>query len=184
MSSTRSASDGRPISSILGGFLSLLSIPPDYVGRVINIHPSLIPAFCGKGFHGEAVHRAALSAGVKISGCTVHFADDTYDTGPIISQTPVPILDDDTPHDLAARVFSAECDALPRAISLFAQVVDCGSKGAEAHPGRSMPDGRWPDADPQMRIDGRRWPRIPHRPSIIKTRRAPALASSPGPIAS
>ncbi|MDB5351645.1 MAG: phosphoribosylglycinamide formyltransferase, formyltetrahydrofolate-dependent [Planctomycetota bacterium] len=106
---------------ILGGFLSLIAIPGDYVGRVMNIHPSLIPAFCGKGFHGEAVHRAAIETGVKVAGCTVHFADDTYDTGPIILQRTVPVLNDDTPHTLAARVFSAECEALPEAISLFAQ---------------------------------------------------------------
>ncbi len=106
---------------ILGGFLSLLDIPDDFVGRVINIHPSLIPAFCGKGFHGEVVHKAAIDTGVKVSGCTVHFADRTYDTGPIIVQRVVPVLDDDTPHDLAARVFEAECEALPEAIRLFAE---------------------------------------------------------------
>ena len=105
---------------ILGGFLSLVQIPPDYAGRVINIHPSLIPAFSGKGFHGGAVHRAAIDAGVKLSGCTVHFADDTYDTGPIIFQVPVPVLNDDTPETLAARVFEAECEALPEVISLYA----------------------------------------------------------------
>jgi phosphoribosylglycinamide formyltransferase-1 len=105
---------------ILGGFLSLIDIPEDYTGRVINIHPALIPAFCGKGYHGAAVHRAAIEAGVKISGCTVHFADATYDTGPIILQRPVPVLDDDTPETLAARVFEAECDALPEAIRLYA----------------------------------------------------------------
>jgi phosphoribosylglycinamide formyltransferase 1 len=105
---------------ILGGFLALLEIPDDYAGRVINIHPALIPAFCGKGFHGQAVHRAALAAGVKVSGCTVHFADATYDTGPIILQRPVPVLDDDTPATLAARVFAAECEALPETIALYA----------------------------------------------------------------
>ncbi len=105
---------------ILGGFLSLLEIPADYRGRVINIHPSLIPAFSGKGFHGPAVHRAAIEAGVKLSGCTVHFADDTYDTGPIIFQVPVPVLNDDTPENLAARVFEAESEALPEAIALHA----------------------------------------------------------------
>lgn len=105
---------------ILGGFLSLLDVPDDYEGRVINIHPSLIPAFCGKGFHGEAVHRAAIESGVKVSGCTVHFADRTYDTGPIILQRTVPVLDEDSPGDLAARVFAAECEALPEAISLYA----------------------------------------------------------------
>ena len=105
---------------ILGGFLNLLPIPADYAGRVINIHPSLIPAFSGKGYHGRAVHQAAIDSGVKLSGCTVHFADDTYDTGPIIFQIPVPVLNDDTAETLAARVFEAECEALPEAIELYA----------------------------------------------------------------
>ena len=105
---------------ILGGFLSLIAIPPDYHHRVINIHPALIPSFRGQGFHGEAVHRAVLETGVKVTGCTVHFADATYDTGPIILQRPVPVEDDDTPASLAARVFQAECQALPEAIALYA----------------------------------------------------------------
>jgi len=105
---------------VLGGFLALVEIPDDYAGRVLNIHPALIPAFCGQGFHGAAVHRAAIEAGVKVSGCTVHFADQTYDTGPIIVQRTVPVLDDDTPDALAARVFASECAALPEAIALFA----------------------------------------------------------------
>jgi phosphoribosylglycinamide formyltransferase-1 len=105
---------------VLAGFLSLLDIPPDYQGRVINIHPSLIPAFCGKGFHGSAVHQAVLESGVKFTGCTVHIADSTYDTGPIIVQRTVPVQDDDTPETLAARVFKAECQALPEAIELYA----------------------------------------------------------------
>src|SRR4051812_40076501 len=105
---------------VLGGFLSLLDIPPDYHGRVINIHPSLIPAFSGKGFHGAPVHQAALDAGVQVSGCTVHFADATYDTGPIVVQRAVPVLDAVTAEALAARVFKAECQALPEAIALYA----------------------------------------------------------------
>ena len=105
---------------VLGGYLALLPIPPDYDGRVINVHPSLIPAFSGKGFHGRAVHQAAIDAGVKLSGCTVHFADNTYDTGPIIFQVPVPVLAEDTAGSLAARVFEAECEALPEAIELYA----------------------------------------------------------------
>lgn len=105
---------------LLAGYLALVPIPPDYAGRVLNIHPSLIPAFCGKGFHGQAVHRAAVEQGVKLSGCTVHFADDTYDTGPIVLQEAVPVLDDDTPETLAARVFAAECEALPEAVALYA----------------------------------------------------------------
>jgi phosphoribosylglycinamide formyltransferase 1 len=105
---------------VLGGFLALIEIPPDYEGRVINIHPSLIPAFCGKGYHGLAVHQDAVGTGVKFSGCTVHFADATYDTGPIITQRVVPVLDDDTPETLQARVFAAECQALPDSIRLYA----------------------------------------------------------------
>ena len=106
---------------ILGGFLSLLNIPPEYKGRVLNIHPALIPAFCGEGYYGSKVHRAVLESGVKVSGCTVHFADDTYDTGPIILQRAVAVLDDDTVETLAARVFQEECKALPEAIALYAE---------------------------------------------------------------
>ena len=103
---------------VLGGFLSLLFVPDDYENRVLNIHPSLIPAFCGRGYYGRAVHQAAVDAGVKFSGCTVHYADRSYDTGPIILQKVVPVLDNDTAESLAARVFQAEYEAMPEAISL------------------------------------------------------------------
>ena len=106
---------------ILAGFLALVQIPRDYKGRVINIHPALIPAFCGKGFYGSKVHEAALAMGVKVSGCTVHFADDSYDTGPIINQRVVPVVEGDTVETLAARVFKEECEALPEVISLYAE---------------------------------------------------------------
>jgi formyltetrahydrofolate-dependent phosphoribosylglycinamide formyltransferase len=105
----------------LAGFLQLLQIPDDFLNRVLNIHPALIPAFCGKGFHGPHVHQAALEAGVKVSGCTVHFADNEYDHGPIVLQRVVEVRDDDTPESLAARVFAQECEAYPEAIRLFAQ---------------------------------------------------------------
>ena len=105
----------------LAGFLSLIHIPPDFERRVLNIHPALIPAFCGQGFHGHHVHEAVLARGVKLSGCTVHFADNEYDHGPIIVQRAVPVLEGDTPDTLAARVFEAECDAYPEAIRLFAE---------------------------------------------------------------
>jgi phosphoribosylglycinamide formyltransferase-1 len=106
---------------ILAGFLSLLIIPPRYKGRVINVHPSLIPSFCGKGFYGSAVHQAVLESGVKLSGCTVHFVDETYDNGPIILQRAVPVLESDTVETLGARVFKEECKALPDAITLYAE---------------------------------------------------------------
>jgi formyltetrahydrofolate-dependent phosphoribosylglycinamide formyltransferase len=104
----------------LAGFLQLLTIPDDFHGRVLNIHPALIPAFCGKGFYGHRVHEAAIAYGVKVSGCTVHFADNQYDHGPIVLQRPVPVFDEDTPDTLAARVFEQECEAYPEAIRLFA----------------------------------------------------------------
>ena len=105
---------------VLAGFLSLYQPLPALAGRVLNVHPALLPAFGGKGFYGDRVHRAVLDSGVKVSGCTVHFADSQYDHGPIILQTAVPVLDDDTVPSLAARVFAAECEAYPRAIQLFA----------------------------------------------------------------
>jgi len=106
---------------ILAGFLALVKIPPEYKGKVLNIHPSLIPSFCGKGFYGSKVHEAAIAMGVKVSGCTIHFADDSYDTGPIIVQRAVPVVEDDTIETLAARVFTEECKALPEAITLYAE---------------------------------------------------------------
>jgi folate-dependent phosphoribosylglycinamide formyltransferase PurN len=105
----------------MGGFLKQVAIPADFVNRVINIHPSLIPAFCGHGYYGHHVHEAVLQYGAKLSGCTVHFVDNDYDHGPIILQRSVPVLDEDTPESLAARVFAQECIALPEAIRLFAE---------------------------------------------------------------
>jgi formyltetrahydrofolate-dependent phosphoribosylglycinamide formyltransferase len=105
----------------LAGFLQFLPIPDDFRGRVLNIHPALIPAFCGKGYYGQHVHEAALAYGVKVSGCTVHFADNEYDHGPIVLQRTVPVLDDDTPETLAGRVFEQECEAYPEAIRLFGE---------------------------------------------------------------
>ena len=105
----------------MAGFLQLLRIPDDFAGRVMNIHPALLPAFGGKGMYGRHVHEAVLQSGAKTSGCTVHFADNEYDHGPIILQRTVPVLDDDTPETLAARVFEQECEAYPEAIRLFAE---------------------------------------------------------------
>lgn len=105
---------------VMGGFLKHVPIPPDFENRVINIHPALIPAFCGKGLYGLKVHEAVLEYGAKVSGCTVHFVDNEYDHGPIILQHTVPVLDDDTPEVLQARVFEQECHALPEAIRLIA----------------------------------------------------------------
>jgi len=105
----------------LAGFLKLLVIPDDFQGRTMNIHPALIPAFCGKGYYGLRVHQAVLDYGTKVTGCTVHFVDARYDRGPIILQKVVPVLAGDTPEILAARVFEQECEAYPEALRLFAE---------------------------------------------------------------
>jgi len=101
---------------ILGGYLNRILIPTDFELRVLNIHPSLIPAFCGRGMYGHHVHEAAIKRGVQWSGCTVHFCDNEYDNGPIILQQMVPVLPTDSPDLLAERVFAAECEAYPEAI--------------------------------------------------------------------
>lgn len=104
---------------VMAGFLKFVTIPADFEWRVVNIHPGLIPAFCGLGFYGHHVHQAVLDYGAKLSGCTVHFVDNQYDHGPIILQRAVPVLDDDTADTLAARVFEAECEAFPEALRLI-----------------------------------------------------------------
>ncbi|MBX7256977.1 MAG: phosphoribosylglycinamide formyltransferase [Candidatus Hydrogenedentes bacterium] len=106
---------------VLAGFMSLLDIPDDFENRVINVHPALIPAFCGKGMYGHHVHEAVLAYGAKVSGCTVHFANAKYDEGPIILQEPVPVLEDDTPDTLAERVQAKERELYPKAIQLIAE---------------------------------------------------------------
>lgn len=105
---------------VMAGFLSLWTIPPKYESRVINIHPALLPKYGGKGMFGHHVHEAVIAAGESESGCTVHFVTNQYDEGPIILQRKVPVKPQDTPDDLAARVFQQECSALPEAIKRFA----------------------------------------------------------------
>ncbi|MDC3378967.1 phosphoribosylglycinamide formyltransferase [Planctomycetota bacterium] len=101
----------------LAGWLKLLRpIPPEFAGRVLNIHPALLPAYGGKGFYGHHVHQAVLDAGEAVSGCTVHQVDDEYDHGPIVLQHEVPVEPGDDVDALAARVFAAECAAYPEAI--------------------------------------------------------------------
>jgi phosphoribosylglycinamide formyltransferase 1 len=104
----------------MAGFLKLAPVPDDFAGRVLNIHPALIPAFCGHGMYGHRVHEAVLDYGAKVTGVTVHFVDNEYDAGPIIWQQPVPVFDDDTAETLAARVFEAEKEAYPHVLQLLA----------------------------------------------------------------
>ena len=121
--------DARVDLVCLAGWLCLLDVPERYAGRVMNIHPALLPSFGGHGMYGKKVHQAVLDHGCKVSGCTVHFVDNTYDTGPIILQRTCPVLEEDTPETLARRVFEEEKIAYPQAIRLF-------------HDGRLRVDGR------------------------------------------
>lgn len=107
----------------LAGYMRLLPAPvvQAYAGRVMNIHPALLPLFGGKGMYGERVHQAVLEAGMKVSGCTVHFVDEQYDTGPIIVQRCVPVEEGDTWETLAARVLVQEHQAYVQAVKLFAE---------------------------------------------------------------
>ncbi|MGC8992751.1 MAG: phosphoribosylglycinamide formyltransferase [Thermoplasmata archaeon] len=106
---------------VLAGYLRILSsvFINKYPMKIINVHPSLLPCFGGKGFYGEHVHRAVLESGMKFSGCTVHFVTDEVDNGPIILQKCVEILDSDTPETLAERILPKEHEALIEAISLI-----------------------------------------------------------------
>ena len=101
---------------LLAGWLRFLPIPDAWRGRVLNIHPSLLPAFGGQGFFGSRVHRAVLERGCKVTGCTVHYVDNVFDNGPILIQRTCPVLPDDTVDSLAARVFEEELIAYEDAI--------------------------------------------------------------------
>jgi len=107
----------------LAGYMRILpsSVVSAYRHRIMNIHPALIPLFCGTGMFGERVHQAAVDYGVKVSGCTVHFVDEEYDTGPIVIQKCVPVEEGDTAETLAARILVQEHKAYPEAIQLFAE---------------------------------------------------------------
>lgn len=110
---------------VLAGFLRLLPIPERWEGRVINIHPSLLPKHGGAGYYGDRVHEAVLASGDEESGCTVHYVDNQFDNGPPILQRKVPVLAGDSVGSLAKRVFAEECEALPEAVerALIAQTA-------------------------------------------------------------
>jgi formyltetrahydrofolate-dependent phosphoribosylglycinamide formyltransferase len=110
----------------LAGYMRLLSpvFLQRFEGRILNIHPGLLPAFGGKGFYGRRVHEAVLASGVKVSGATVHFVDEEYDHGPILLQREVPVRPEDTVETLAGRVLEAEHQVYPEAVKLFAERTD------------------------------------------------------------
>jgi phosphoribosylglycinamide formyltransferase 1 len=101
----------------LAGYLKLYTAPSALSRSVINIHPSLIPSFCGDGFYGSRVHNAVKKRGCMVTGCTVHFANEVYDEGPIIHQQSVDLEYEDSPDDIATKVFTAECEAFPEALN-------------------------------------------------------------------
>lgn len=107
---------------VLAGYLKLVpsGVVRAYRGRIINVHPALLPAFGGRGMYGEHVHKAVLAAGARVTGVTVHFVDERYDRGPIVAQWPVPVFGDDTPQTLAARVLRVEHLLYPRAVEAVA----------------------------------------------------------------
>ncbi len=106
---------------VLAGYMLFLEVPEDFTNRIMNVHPALIPAFCGHKMYGHHVHEAVLAYGVKVTGATVHFVDDQYDHGPIILQEAIPVLQDDTPDSLAERVQALERELYPCAIQAFAE---------------------------------------------------------------
>ncbi len=107
---------------VMGGFMSFYTIPPEYENKVLNVHPALIPAFCGKNMYGMRVHKAVYESGVKTTGCTVHFVNNEYDAGPIIAQKCVSVNHSDTPESIAEKVVAAERDIYP-------EVIDCFVRG-------------------------------------------------------
>jgi phosphoribosylglycinamide formyltransferase 1 len=111
----------RPDLVIMAGYLVHWPPPPELAGRVLNIHPALLPRHGGRGLWGEHVHAAVLAAGDRESGATVHVVDEEYDHGPVLEQLRVPVEPGDTPESLAARVFEAECELYPRAIAEHAR---------------------------------------------------------------
>ncbi len=114
--------DRYPIDLVLlAGLLQKYLFPQRLTGRILNVHPALLPKYGGQGMYGRHVHEAVLAAGETESGCTVHFADHEYDHGPTILQRRVPVLPGDTPETLAERVFAAECEAYPEAVRIVAQ---------------------------------------------------------------
>jgi len=129
----------------MGGWLSLLDLPETYAGRVMNIHPALLPSFGGKGMYGRRVHQAVLDHGCKVSGCTVHFVDASYDSGPIILQRTCPVAEDDSAETLAHRVFEEEKIAYPQAIRLYQE----GRLKIEGRRVRVMPSARPTGAGPR-----------------------------------
>lgn len=140
---------------LLAGFLRLVpaEVCAAYRGRILNIHPALLPAFGGKGMFGHHVHETVLRSGASLSGPTIHFVDERYDEGRILAQWPVPVLPGDTPDALAARVLKVEHVLYPAAADALARAVQGGWPGGGSAPAFCWPgDGRRADAELQRPI--------------------------------
>ena len=129
----------RPRLVVFGGFLSMYLPPAEYAGRVLNIHPALLPAFGGPGMYGDRVHEAVLRSGVKLTGCSVHLVDAEYDHGAILAQRAVPVLEGDDAHSLGERVRAVERELYPTVINWFATGrIIVGSGGKVTVSGRDL----------------------------------------------
>ena len=128
---------------VLAGYLRLLPVPARWGGRVVNIHPALLPGFGGPGMYGDRVHRAVLKSGARESGCTVHLCDGGYDTGPIVLQRRCPVLEGDTPGTLAERVFALETEAYPEALRRLIEKNRDRPETPNAAPGRDSSGPRF-----------------------------------------
>lgn len=127
----------------LAGYLRFVpaAVTQRWRGRILNVHPSLLPAFGGPGMYGLRVHQAVLDAGVRVTGATVHFVDEEYDRGPIIAQWPVPVLSQDTAEALGRRVLAAEHALFPRVVHGVAQGrITLGTDGRVANAGEALPE--------------------------------------------
>ena len=130
----RAIAEQAPDLIVCAGFLKRLVVPAEWEGRILNIHPCLIPESnaAGLGFYGDRVHQAVIASGANTSGATVHVVDNEYDHGPVVMRQTVPVLPGDTAADLAARVFEAECELYPRAIIAHWHTVASGIGGSPA----------------------------------------------------
>lgn len=126
----------------LAGYLLMVRVPTEFRGRVVNIHPALLPSFGGAGMFGRRVHEAVIEAGCRVSGYTVHLCDDRYDTGAILAQRCCEVHENDTPETLAARVFALECEAYPRVLN----DLIAGRLGSSAYSRAGAPSPRPPSS--------------------------------------
>ncbi|TVP49948.1 MAG: phosphoribosylglycinamide formyltransferase [Gemmatimonadales bacterium] len=131
--------EGRPALLVLAGYLRLVpaGVVDRFSGRILNVHPSLLPAFGGRGMYGRRIHEAVLARGVQVTGATVHLVDEHFDAGPILAQWPVPVHAGDTPETLAARVLATEHRLYPLVVDHVARALEQGAEPTPLPPDSS-----------------------------------------------